>query len=59
MDKEALMNPFRNPFADDQSIKNLEMGLLRAYFLFDIFQRLVVLSIDQIHEVSKHLGLWS
>ena len=52
------MKLFRNPFTYDQLIRNLELGLLRAYLLFDIFRRLLMLGIDETHELGKHLGLW-
>jgi hypothetical protein len=49
------MNIFKNPFSDDHSI---EVTLLRAYVLFDLATKLVVLSIEQIHDTGQRLGLW-
>lgn len=51
------MNPIRNPFTDDQLIRNLEITLLRVYLLFDIAQRLFIFAIEQIQEVTKHINV--
>ncbi len=51
------MNSFRNLFKD-QSITNIEIALLRAYVLFDIAQRLLTLTVVQVHEAGQKIGLW-
>jgi hypothetical protein len=51
------MNLFREIFRDEK-MRNFEVGILRAYLLFDVFQRVLTLAIDQAHDVGRHFGIW-
>jgi hypothetical protein len=51
------MKLLRSLLNDEKLIHKLELGLLRAYLIFDIIQRLLVLGVDQAREAAKHLGL--
>ena len=37
---------------------HIEVTLLRAYLLLDIFSRLFVLSVDHLHEVVRRIATW-
>ena len=48
------MNPGPNRFNGS----HVEVTLLRAYLLLDIFSKLFVLSVDQLHEVVRRIAAW-
>ena len=52
------MRFLRNPFTDGSLFQKVEISLLRAYLIFDIAQRLVILAAEQARETGIHLGLW-
>jgi len=51
------MNIFKNPFKDDKSLANFEVIMLRAYVLFEIASKLIVLSIEQLRDAAQRIGL--
>ena len=51
------MNLFKDPFKDDQSLANFEIIMLRAYVLFEIATKLMVLSVAHLRDAAHQLGL--
>lgn len=52
------MGDIKNPFNNDQSIKNIELTLLRAFFLFHLAERLFVLAFTDLHDAGSKFGWW-
>jgi len=52
------MIPFKNPFNDDESIRRLELTLLRAFVVFHMAQKLLTLTIVEVHDAGQKMGWW-
>ena len=56
--EEVIVNFFRNPFKDEEAVRHLEVTMLRAFVVFDIAQKLVVLTITELHDAGRKIGWW-
>jgi len=52
------MIPLKNPFKDDESIRRLELTLLRAFVAFHMAQKLLTLTIVELHDAGRKMGWW-
>jgi hypothetical protein len=50
------MSLFKNPFNNEKSVAVFELALLRAYIVFEIATKFLVLSVEQIREAVQKLG---
>jgi hypothetical protein len=56
--EEVIMIPLKNPFNDDESIRRLELTLLRAFVVFHMAQKLLTVTIAEVHDAGRAMGWW-
>ncbi|HXS01588.1 MAG TPA: hypothetical protein VN724_13515 [Pyrinomonadaceae bacterium] len=52
------MNQLKKPIRNQESIRNLELVMLRAFVVFDIAQKLVLLAVVELQDAGKKTGWW-